>query len=107
MMSDRELVHAALLWHTAHERRLAVGAEKRRLDAQLKAGGDCGWTLQRLMQQSEAARQLTELKRRELVALRLLAKSCAKQRGGLNLADVIDVDGAVRLLPGASLLDLA
>jgi len=97
-MNDRELINAALLWHTAHARRLAVGREKRRLDAQLKAGGDDGWCLQRSVQQSEAGRQVTELKRRELAALRELAKACARQRGRLDGADVIDLDGAVTLL---------
>lgn len=100
-MNDRELINAALLWHTAHARRLAVGKEKRRLDAQLKAGGDDGWSLQRSIQQSEAGRHVTELKRRELAALRALARVCAKQRGHLQAADVIDVDGAVVLLAGA------
>ena len=97
-MNDRELINAALLWHTAHVRRLAVGREKRRLDAQLKAGGDDGWCLQRSVQQSEAGRQVTELKRRELAALRELAKACARQRGRLDVAEVIDLDGAVTLL---------
>ncbi len=97
-MNDRELINAALLWHTAHARRLAVGREKRRLDAQLKAGGDDGWCLQRSVQQSEAGRQVTELKRRELAALRDLAKACARQRCRLDVADVIDLDGAVTLL---------
>ena len=97
-MNDRELINAALLWHTAHARRLAVGREKRRLDAQLKAGGDDGWCLQRSVQQSEAGRQVTELKRRELAALRELAKACDRQRGRLDVADVIDLDGAVTLL---------
>lgn len=97
-MNDRELINAALLWHTAHVRRLAVGREKRRLDAQLKAGGDDGWCLQRSVQQSEAGRRVTELKRRELAALRELAKACARQRGRLDVADVIDLDGAVTLL---------
>lgn len=97
-MNDRELINAALLWHTAHARRLAVGREKRRLDAQLKAGGDDGWCLQRYVQQSEAGRQVTELKRRELAALHELAKACARQRGRLDVADVIDLDGAVTLL---------
>jgi len=97
-MNDRELINAALLWHTAHARRLAVGREKRRLDAQLKAGGDDGWCLQRSVQRSEAGRQVTELKRRELAALRELAKACARQRGRLDVTDVIDLDGAVTLL---------
>ncbi|WP_373989442.1 hypothetical protein [Duganella sp. BuS-21] len=97
-MNDRELINAALQWHAAHVRRLAVGREKRRIDAQLKAGGDDGWNLQRIIQQNETGRQITELKRRELAALRALAKVCAKQRGHLQAADVIDVDGAVVLL---------
>lgn len=100
-MNDRELINAALLWHTAHARRLTVGREKRRIDAQLKAGGDDGWNLQRSIQQNEAGRRVTELKRRELAALRALAKVCAKQRGHLQAADVIDVDGAVVLLADA------
>lgn len=100
-MNERDLVHAALQWHAAHVRRLAVGREKRRIDAQLKAGGDDGWNLQRIVQQSEAGRQVTELKRKELAAMRALAKVCAQQRGHLQAADVIDVDGAVVLLTGA------
>lgn len=99
-MNDRKLINAALLWSTARVRRLAVGKEKRRLDAQLKAGGDDGWCVQRCIQQSEAGRRLTELKRRELAALRELAKACAMQRGHLDVADVV-LDGAVRSLPGA------
>jgi len=104
---QNDLTHAALLWHAAHVRRLAVGKEKRRIDAQLKAGGDDGWSLQRSIQQSEAGRQVTELKRKELAALRALAKACAQQRGRLEAADVIDVDGAVVLLAVANQLDMA
>jgi len=100
-MSDNELTAAALRWHTAHVRRLAVGKEKRRIDAQLRAGGDGGWCLQRVIQQSEAGHQLTELKRKELAALRELAKACAKQRGHLQASDVIELDGIVVLLAGA------
>jgi hypothetical protein len=97
-MNDNELTAAALRWHTAHVRRLAVGKEKRRIDAQLRAGGDGAWCLQRSIQQSEAGRQLTELKRKELATLRELAKACAKQRGRLQAADVIELDGAVVLV---------
>ena len=106
MTSDRELIHLALQWHTARARRLAIGREKRRIDAQLRAGGDDGWCVQRCIEQNEAGRQLTELKRKELAALRELAKACAKQRGRLAGADVIDVDGATVVLPTAALLDL-
>jgi hypothetical protein len=101
MNNDRELTHAALQWHIAHVRRMAIGTAKRKLDAQLKARGDCGWALQLYSQQCEAARQLTEAKCKELAALRLLAKACAKQRGHLELSDVIDLDGAITLLPAA------
>jgi len=99
MTNDRELIHAALQWHAAHARRLAIGKDKRRIDAQIKAGGADGWCVQRCVQQNETGRQLTELKRKELAALRQLAKACAKQRGRLDTADVIDLDGAAVLLP--------
>jgi hypothetical protein len=99
MNNDRELIHAALLWHAAHERRMSIGAEKRRLDKEIKTGGERSYFSPLHRQQAEAARQLTELKRRELAALRQAAKACAKQRGHFDLADVIDLDGAVRLLP--------
>jgi len=97
-MSDRDLIHAALQWHAAHARRMAIGATKRKLDTQIKAGGDCGWSLQRSVEQSATARQLTAIKRKELAALRLLAKACAQQRGHFDLADVIDLDVDVKLL---------
>lgn len=98
MSTNPELTAAALRWHAAHVRRLAVGKAKRRIDAQLRAGGDGAWCLQRVIQQNDAGRQLTELKRKELAALRELAKACAKQRGRLAGADVIELDGAVVLL---------
>lgn len=97
-MNDNELTAAALRWNTARIRRLAVSKEKRRIDAQLRAGGDDGWCVQRCIEQSEAGRQLTELKRKELAALRELAKACARQRGHLQAADVIELDGAAVLL---------
>lgn len=99
-MSERELVHAALQWSAAHARRLAVGTEKRRLDKLLKSEGLSIFS-SAYTQQSKASRQLTELKRKELATLRVLAKVCAKQRGHLQAAEVIDVDGAVVLLVGA------
>ncbi|MBA5686965.1 hypothetical protein [Rugamonas apoptosis] len=98
MSHERELVHAVLQWHTAHARRMAIGAEKRRLEKQLKAEGLSIFS-PAYTQQGNAARQLTELKRKELAALRALAKACAKQRGHLDSADVIDLDGTAVLLP--------
>jgi hypothetical protein len=100
MNNDRELIHAALQWHTAHTRRMAIGTEKRRLDKEIKAEGFSMFSPART-QQGNAARQLTELKRKELVTLRELAKACARHRGGLDLSDVIDLGGAVTLLTRA------
>ncbi|TFW13285.1 hypothetical protein [Duganella callida] len=97
-MVERELIGAALRWYTMHLRRLAAGKEKRRIDAQLRAGGDGAWCLQRVIQQNDTGRQLTELKRKELAALRELARLCPKQRGHLQAADVIDVNGTAALL---------
>jgi hypothetical protein len=98
MNNDRELIHAAMQWHAAHARRMAIGTIRRRLDKEIKAGDPALFSpLHR--QQAEAARQLTELKRRELAALRLLAKACAKHRGNLDVVDVIDLDIEAKLLP--------
>jgi hypothetical protein len=98
MNNDRELIHAALQWHTAYARRMAIGAEKRRLDKEIKSEGDVPFS-RVYTQQGNAARQLTEAKRKELAALRLLSKACARQRSRLDVADVIDLNGAVTLLP--------
>lgn len=99
MSTDRDLVHAALLWYAAHARRLAVGTEKRRLDKAIKAEGFDAFFSTARTQQCNAARQLTALKRRELATLRLLAKVCAQQRGRSDAADVIELGGEARLLP--------
>jgi hypothetical protein len=98
MNNDRELIHAAMQWHAAHARRMAIGTVRRRLDKEIKTGDErsCFSPLHR--QQAEAARQLTELKRRELAALRNLAKACLRQRGDFDLADVIDLDIEAKLL---------
>jgi hypothetical protein len=98
MNNDRELIHAALLWHAAYARRMVIGAEKRRLDKEIKAEGLHVLFTPARTQQGNAARQLTEAKRKELAALRLLAMACARQRGRLDVADVIDLDGAATLL---------
>jgi hypothetical protein len=105
MNTDRELIHAALAWSAAHARRLAIGKQKRQLDRKLKAESFAIFSPTR-EQQATAARQMTELKRRELAALRVLAKACAKQRGALDTSEVIDLVGAVVVLAGPSLLDV-
>jgi hypothetical protein len=93
-MNDRELIHAALQWHAAHTRRMAIGAEKRRLDKEFKAEGFDVLFSPTRAQQGNAARQLTAAKRREFAALRELAKACTRQRGQFDLADVVLGDGA-------------
>jgi hypothetical protein len=98
MHNDRELIHLAMQWHTAHARRVSIGAEKRRLDKEIKAEGFDVLFSPARAQQGNAARQLTDLKRRELAALRLLAKACARQRGHLDVVDVIDLDIEAKLL---------
>jgi hypothetical protein len=103
MHNDRELIHAALLWHAAHVRRTTIGTARRQLDKEVKA---CGPRVSPLyLQQAEAARQLTEAKRKELATLRNLAKACAKQRGQFDQVDIIDLDAEGRLLPLADLAD--
>jgi hypothetical protein len=97
MHNDRELIHAALLWHAAHVRRVAIGTARRRLDKKLKAS-DGPIVSPLYLQQAESARQLTEAKRKELATLRNLAKACAKQRGHLDVVDVIDLDIEEKLL---------
>lgn len=99
-MSTSDIINAALLWHTAHERRLAIGAENRRLNKKIKAEDLSLWHPAHT-QQGNAARQLTELKRRELKALRALSKACLQHRHQLDQADVIDVD--VKQLASASI----
>lgn len=100
MNNDRELIHAALLWHAVHVRRMAIGTARRRLDNAIKTYG--GPLISPLyLQEAEAARQLTEAKRKELATLRNLAKACTKQRGHFDQVDIIDLDTEARLLPFA------
>lgn len=77
-MSNHEIIAAALRWHTLNKRRLAIGAKKRRHDAGHKQDGNVLGLHYRLA--AEAAQELTPAKRRELAALRHLAKVCAKLR---------------------------
>lgn len=100
MNNDRELIHAALQWHAAHTRRMAIGAEKRQHEKALKAIGDnYDWNTR--LPHSDAAARLTPARHKELAAVRKLAKACAAQRGQFDEADIIDQDGAVTLLAGA------
>jgi hypothetical protein len=87
-MNDREILAAALRWHTAHKRRLEIGAEQRRYQAEQKQRNGFGGS------DSEIGQRLTASKRVELAALRALAKVCAGVRGSQKHtvdADVIDV----------------
>lgn len=92
-MSTREIEHAALLWYAAHERRRAIGAEKRRLDKALKED-DRGMfhTLGMHVEAANLSARLTPAKQRELNALRKLARVCQQHRAQLRRADVIDVE---------------
>lgn len=87
-VNEREILVAALSWHTLHVRRLEISAEQRRYQAEQKqrtgfGGSDYG-----------ISQRLTAAKRPELGALRALAAICAKVRGSqqqVSDADVIDV----------------
>lgn len=73
--TDSEVIATCLRWHTANTHRLEVGAELRRYQlAQKQRTGFGGSDL-------EMSRRLTAAKRKELAALRALAKVCAKVRG--------------------------
>ncbi len=79
MTDDREIVIAALRWHTAREGRLEAGRQKRNIEA-LENGRN-------LSIHCKASLRVTELKRRELASLRALAKACAVHRGYLGRAE--------------------
>jgi hypothetical protein len=75
MNHDREILAAALRWHTAQLHRLAISAEQRRFQTEAKqrtgfGGSDCA-----------ISQRLTAAKRPELAALRALAAICARVRG--------------------------
>lgn len=81
-----EVAAAALRWHTTYERRRAAGAQKRLADHAYKTMGYLSGDLWRAV---DASAQVTEAKRQERAALRVLAKACTKVRGDLQ-----DVDAA-------------
>ena len=87
-MIDREILVAALRWHTAHDRRMVIGAEQRRYQLEQKQRAGFGGS------SVEIGKRLTAEKRIELSALRALAKVCAKVRSCQQHvvdADVIDL----------------
>jgi hypothetical protein len=85
-MNDREILAACLRWHTAHVRRLEIGAELRRYRLEQKQHNGLGGSDYAISQ------LLTAAKRPELAALRALAAICAKVRGShIDDADVVDV----------------
>lgn len=91
-MSPRDSIDiatAALRWHTAYERRRAAGSAKRSADKALKESANrvVSGALSRSV---DASRRVTELKRQERAAMRALSKLCAKARGDLQDADIVD-----------------
>ncbi|MDB4873314.1 MAG: hypothetical protein JWL97_4318 [Gemmatimonadales bacterium] len=100
MNNDRELIHAAMRWHLLQSHRAALNAVRRKMEKEIWPNGSGYAGLHPLYSaHGDVKVQITATKQKERAALRLLAKACAKQRGHFDLADVIDLDGAVRLLP--------
>ena len=81
-MKDRQILTAALRWHTVHTRRLAIGAEQRRHKQAEKRVTGCSSA------SCEIGQRLTAIKRKELAALRELARVCAEVRASRH--DVVD-----------------
>ena len=77
--NDRAIAAAAQRWLSARERRLEIGAEKRRWDKAAKV--EDGVLSGAGRHAADAAARLTPAKRVEQAALRALAKACAKERG--------------------------
>ena len=93
-MNDRQILAAALRWHTAHIKRLTIGAENaRRLKAE-RADYRDGYRTYFGPSSFDTAPLVTAAKRVELAALRNLAKVCAAVRinqSNIDDADVIDL----------------
>ena len=91
-MNDPEILAAALRWHTAHTKRLTIGAENARLQKAERADYRSGQRRYFGPSSLDTGPLLTAVKRTELAALRNLAKVCAKTRGQqIDDADVIDL----------------
>lgn len=87
-MTEREILMAALRWHTAHTRRLSVSAEQRSYQKNSKERTGFGGS------SFAIGERLTPLRRAETAALRDMAKVCATVRtsqNGIADADVIDL----------------
>lgn len=98
MNNDRDLIHAAMKWHAASVRRQAIGKARRRIAKDLKAAGLPGFSpLYR--QEAEAARALTEAKRQELAALKLLARACVEHRVKLEEVGFVEVESGICVRP--------
>lgn len=96
-MKEREILASVLRWHTAHESRLIIGAEKSRqqkAEREAYRAGRPSWSIN--PSSYEIGLRLTPAKRKELAALRELAKVCAKVRGSQrqveDAAQVMDVE---------------
>ena len=99
-MNDSDLSAVALRWHTIYVKRLTIGTENsKRLKAE-RADYRDGQRRYFGPSSDDTAPLLTAIKRKELAALRDLAKVCTKVRGSQrqveDVAQIIDVE--VRLL---------
>lgn len=85
-MTDREIVSAALRWHSANTARMNATTASNKFKSEQKkrtgfGGADC-----------ELSRRVTVAKRTERAALCTLAKLCTQARGQqVDDADVIDL----------------
>jgi len=108
-VNHHEILLAALRWSAAYENRRAIGAEKRRHEKALKAydpAVSCAFFTPAEREYSrirsaayDAGDRLTPARRKELAAMRALAKVCARVRNQQMVEDVaetINVD--VKLL---------
>ena len=89
-----DIATAALRWHTARDRRLAAGAEKRLADAAYKTRwtGDFAASMSVSHRLTCADAAAAETRRQERAAVRALAKACAKARNDLQAVDVLEAE---------------
>ena len=97
-LNDREILAACLRWHTAHARRLEIGAENARRLKGERADYHNNSRQYFGPPSFETGPLVTAAKRVELAALRALAKVCAKVRSNQNdVADANVIDVPMRL----------